>query len=144
MTETLRAHFADYAAFHRTAGNRSCHAVGIPVIVLSVLALLARVPLFAVGGFAVTAAEATIAAFLFYFLSLDAALALLMLAAYALLDALGRVVPPLPALGLFALGWILQGVGHYVYEKNSPAFFRSVVHLAVGQLWILAKGVGRA
>ena len=49
-----------------------------------------------------------------------------------------------PAAALFALGWILQGVGHYVYEKNSPAFFKNFAHLAVGQLWILAKAVGRA
>ena len=59
MTEALRAHFADYAAFHRTPGNKACHE-------------------------------------------------------------------------------------HYVYEKNSPAFFKNFAHLAVGQLWILAKAVGRA
>ena len=50
----------------------------------------------------------------------------------------------MPALGLFVFGWVLQGVGHWVYEKNSPAFFRNFVHLAIGQLWILAKAVGRA
>ena len=53
-------------------------------------------------------------------------------------------IAPLPALGLFVFGWILQGVGHWVYEKNSPAFFRNFVHLAVGQLWILAKALCRA
>ena len=67
-----------------------------------------------------------------------------MLAGYAVLDAAGRFIPAWPALGLFVFGWILQGVGHWVYEKNSPAFFRNFVHLAVGQLWILAKAVGRA
>ena len=67
-----------------------------------------------------------------------------MLVAYAALDAVGRFVPPLAALGLFAFGWVLQGVGHWVYEKNSPAFFRNFVHLAIGQLWILAKAVGRS
>jgi uncharacterized membrane protein YGL010W len=96
------------------------------------------------GGFTVTVAEVTIAAATAYYLRLDAALAGLMLAAYALLDALGRFIPPAPALGLFVFGWILQGVGHYVYEKKSPAFFRNLAHLAVGQLWILAKAVGRA
>jgi uncharacterized membrane protein YGL010W len=56
----------------------------------------------------------------------------------------GRLIAPLPAAGLFVFGWILQGVGHYVYEKNSPAFLKNFAHLAVGQLWILAKAVGRA
>ena len=50
MTETLGRHFDDYAAFHRTAGDKACHSFGIPIIVLASLALLARVPLFALGG----------------------------------------------------------------------------------------------
>ena len=144
MTDALRAHFADYAAFHRTAGNKACHSFGIPIIVLSLLALLARVPLVALGGFELTLAEVVVALFVVYYLTLDVSLALAMLVAYALLDAAGRFIAPWPALGLFVFGWILQGVGHWVYEKNSPAFFRNFVHLAVGQLWILAKALGRA
>jgi uncharacterized membrane protein YGL010W len=42
------------------------------------------------------------------------------------------------------VGWILQYLGHYVYEKKSPAFYRNLVHLLVGPLWILAKAVRRA
>jgi uncharacterized membrane protein YGL010W len=144
MSSTLRSHFDDYAAFHRTAGNKACHALGIPLIVLSSLALLAQVPLFSILGFTVTLAEASIALFTVYYLTLDLALGAVMLTAYVVLDALGRALPPWPALALFVGGWILQGVGHYVYEKNSPAFFRSFVHLAVGQLWILAKATRRA
>jgi len=144
MTDALRTHFADYAAFHRTAGNKACHSLGIPIIVLSLLALLARVPLLAVGGFELTLAEVVILLFVLYYLTLDATLAAAMLVAYAALDAAGRFIPPWPALGLFVVGWILQGVGHWVYEKNSPAFFRNFIHLAVGQLWILAKALGRA
>jgi len=144
MSHALRSHFDDYAAFHRTAGNKACHSFGIPIIVLASLAMLARVPLFPIGGFSVTLAELLIVLFVAYYLTLDAGLAALMLAAYAVLDVAGRFIAPAPALGLFAFGWILQGVGHWVYEKNSPAFFRNFVHLAIGQLWILAKAVGRA
>jgi uncharacterized membrane protein YGL010W len=144
MSSTLRSHFDDYAAFHRTTGNKLCHALGIPIIVLSSLALLAQVPLFPVFGFTVTLAEVAIAFFAIYALSLDLSLGALMLSAYVVLDVLGRAIPPGPAAALFVAGWILQGVGHYVYEKNSPAFFRNFVHLAVGQLWILAKATRRA
>jgi uncharacterized membrane protein YGL010W len=144
MSQALRAHFDDYAAFHRTAGNRICHSFGIPLIVLSSLALLAQVPVVTVAGFTVTLAEVLIVAFTLYYLRLDTTLALFMLTAYAALDALGRFLSPWPALAVFVFGWILQGVGHYVYEKNSPAFFRNFAHLAVGQLWILAKATGRA
>jgi uncharacterized membrane protein YGL010W len=144
MSSALRSHFDDYAAFHRTAGNKVCHALGIPIIVLSSLALLAQVPLFTVMGFTVTLAEVLIAFFAVYYFTLDLALGTLMLTAYVVLDVLGRAIPFWPAAALFVGGWILQGVGHYVYEKNSPAFFRNFVHLAVGQLWILAKATGRA
>jgi uncharacterized membrane protein YGL010W len=144
VSDALRRHFADYAAFHRTAGNRTCHSFSIPIIVLASLALLARVPLAALGGYELTLAELVIALFVAYYLTLDVTLALVMLTAYVVLDAAGRFIAPAPALALFVLGWILQGVGHWVYEKNSPAFFRNVVHLAVGQLWILAKAIGRA
>lgn len=144
MSSTLRSHFDDYAAFHRTAGNKTCHSFGIPIIVLSSLALLARVPLLSMAGFSVTLAEVMIAAFVLYYLALDRTLAAFMLVAYVALDVGGRFIAPGPAAGLFVFGWILQGVGHYVYEKNSPAFFKNFAHLAVGQLWILAKAVGRA
>ncbi len=144
MSATLRSHFDDYAAFHRTAGNKTCHMLGIPIIVLSSLAMLGQVPLFPVFGFTVTAAELAIVVFSVYYLTLDLSLGALMLAAYVVLDVIGRVIPLGPAALLFVGGWILQGVGHYVYEKNSPAFFRNFLHLAVGQLWILAKATRRA
>jgi uncharacterized membrane protein YGL010W len=144
MSSTLRSHFDDYGAFHRTAGNKACHALGIPLIVLSSLALLAQVPLFTTLGFTITLAEVLIVLFTAYYLTLDVALGVLMLTAYVVLDLLGRPLGPGTAVAIFVVGWILQGIGHYVYEKNSPAFFRNFVHLAVGQLWILAKATRRA
>lgn len=144
MSPTLRAHFADYAAFHGTTGNRACHYVGIPLIVLSLFALLARVPLFELGGFTVTLAEVMLVAVTAYYLTLDAALAAIMLGASVVMIFLGRPLPPAMAAVLFVLGWIFQFVGHYVYEKRSPAFFRNLAHLLVGPLWIVAKVVGRA
>ena len=32
MSPALRSHFDDYAAFHRTPGNKACHSFGIPII----------------------------------------------------------------------------------------------------------------
>lgn len=144
MSPSLRAHFADYAAFHAAPGNRACHMVGIPLIVLTLLALLARVPLFSVAGLTLTAAEALIVLVTVYYLTLDATLGALMLVASAAMAAAGRFLPVAVALALFVFGWILQFVGHYVYEKKSPAFFRNLTHLLVGPLWILAKTTRRA
>jgi uncharacterized membrane protein YGL010W len=144
MTPVLQAHFSDYSAFHRTPGNKACHYVGIPMIVLSLFALLARVSLFEAGGFTFTLAEVVLVAATIYYLTLDAALAVMMLATSAILAAAGRMLPISAAVALFVLGWVFQFVGHYVYEKKSPAFFRNFAHLLVGPLWILAKVSGRA
>jgi len=144
MTPVLQAHFSDYSAFHRTPGNKACHYVGIPLIVLGLFALLARVPLFEAGGFTVTLAEVVLVAATIYYLTLDAALAVMMLVTSAVLAVAGRLVPVPAAVGLFVLGWVFQFVGHYVYEKKAPAFFRNFAHLLVGPLWILAKVSGRA
>ena len=144
MSPVLQGHFSDYSSFHRTPGNKACHYVGIPLIVLSLFALLARVPLFELGGFTFTAAEALILASTAYYLTLDVALAAMMLFASVLLAAGGRLLPVPAAVALFVLGWVFQFVGHYVYEKKSPAFFRNFAHLLVGPLWILARVSGRA
>jgi uncharacterized membrane protein YGL010W len=143
MSPVLQAHFSDYSSFHRTPGNQACHYVGIPLIVFSLLALLARVPLFQAGAFTVTAAELVLLGATAYYLTLDVVLAVLMLAASVVLAAAGRATPPLAAAALFVVGWVFQFIGHYVYEKKSPAFFRNLAHLMVGPLWILAKVSGR-
>ena len=144
MSPVLQGHFSDYASFHRTPGNKACHYVGIPLIVLSLFALLARVPLFVLGGFTVTSAEALLVVSTAYYLTLDVGLAALMLLASAVLAAVGRMIPAPVAVALFVIGWVFQFVGHYVYEKQSPAFFRNLAHLLVGPLWILGRVLGRA
>jgi uncharacterized membrane protein YGL010W len=144
MSPALRAHFADYATFHATPGNQACHYVAVPVIVLTVLALLAQVPLATVSGFTVTLAEIVLVLVTVYYLTLDPPLALLMVAASAVFIWIGRSLPWTVSLGLFVAAWVLQFVGHYVYEHRSPAFFRNLTHLLVGPLWVLAKATKRA
>lgn len=140
----LEAQFADYAAFHGTPGNKACHYVAVPVIVFTLLALLARVEIAAVGGSTVTLAEVLIVLSTAYYLTLDVRLAILMLAASIACAWTGRYLSPLVALGLFLAAWVLQFIGHYVYEHRSPAFFRNLTHLLVGPLWVLAKATRRA
>jgi uncharacterized membrane protein YGL010W len=114
------------------------------LIVFTLVALLTRAPLATVSGFTVTLAEVTVVVVTAWYLTLDAPLALVMLAATSAFAAVGRAVPALLCVALFVLGWILQFVGHYVYEKKSPAFYKNLTHLLVGPLWIVAKAMGRA
>jgi uncharacterized membrane protein YGL010W len=51
--------------------------------------------------------------------------------------AAGRALPMSVNVAVFVLGWIFQFIGHSVYEKKQPAFFRNFVHLLIGPLWIL-------
>ena len=144
MSPALQAQFTDYAAFHRTPGNKACHTVGIPLIVLSRFGMLSAVHLASVGGLEVTLAEVVLVLVTAYYLTLDVTLALLMLAVSGVLVAVGHHLPLAVSVALFVVGWVLQFVGHYTYEKRSPAFYRNAVHLLVGPLWILARAVGRA
>jgi len=124
----------DYAYYHQSRGNVVCHAVGIPLITYSILALLLLLPL----KNSVTAAEVLIGITFLYYLSLDYRLAIGMLLLAAFLDLVARAVHQWPiALGALIVGWIFQGIGHTVYEKNSPAFFRNLIHLLIGPIFLL-------
>ncbi len=143
MSPVLQNHFAEYARFHATKGNQACHYFAIPLIVLSILAMLAQVSLLPVAGYTLTAAELVVIAVTLYYLSLDPILAAMMFLITAAMAVAGRPIGLWPGLGLFVFGWVIQFVGHYVYEKKSPAFYQNLVHLRVGPLWVLAKATGR-
>ena len=70
------------------------------------------------------------------YLRLDARLGAVLILAYLLLYGLARQLSWPVHLVLFVLGWIFQFVGHGVYEKRSPAFFKNLIHLVVGPLWV--------
>ena len=125
----------DYASCHRTRGNLVCHAFGITLIIFGSVTLLLTVGL--PGAPRVTAAELLIGAVLLFYLTLDASLALAMLLEFALLDIAARAVADWRAgLAAFLVGWVFQGLGHARFERNSPAFFKNLVHLMVGPLFL--------
>ena len=133
----IQALFADYSEYHRTPGNKLFHRIGIPLIVLSLLGMLARVTLFGAGGFYVDLGMLLLVASAIFYVALDWKLGTAMAAVTALFYVVGRALPLWLNVTLFVLGWIFQFIGHSVYEKNSPAFARNLVHLLIGPLWIL-------
>jgi uncharacterized membrane protein YGL010W len=46
---------------------------------------------------------------------------------------------PLAGGSMFVAGWGLQYVGHYVFEKNDPAFYSDPYYLLVGPAWVAAE-----
>jgi len=131
MATKLEGLFSDYAAYHQTAGNKACHYVGIPLIVFTGLGML---------SYASAAAPVTVAALsVVYYLTLSGRLSVAMAAALLVMCAVASRVPIQVHLAGFIVGWIFQFVGHYVYEKRSPAFYRNLQHLLIGPLWVVAR-----
>ncbi|MBV8299350.1 MAG: DUF962 domain-containing protein [Candidatus Eremiobacteraeota bacterium] len=137
--------FDDYGAYHRDRRNLVCHEIGIPLIVLSIIALLRLVALPGANPNLNLAAIAIVAAAAYYlslgravraaaYVAIFGMIVLYLIAAY--------VSWPL-ALGAFAVGWVFQFVGHY-YEGKSPAFLTNLVHLLVGPLWVAGHLVPRS
>ena len=129
---TIQGLFADYASYHRTAGNKWFHRLGIPMIMLTLLGMLARVELGPID-----VAMILIAASGIYYLTLDWRLGIGMILVSVAMYLAGAALPMSVNVAFFVLGWIFQFIGHSVYEKKQPAFFRNFVHLLVGPLWIL-------
>ena len=147
ISKRLAADFKNYDAYHRTHGNKVCHLIGIPLIVVSLLGLLGRLP---IGSGLLIESE---------FLRSDAGTLVLVaaMARYFYLDwkiaipfglslfgcyFLGRATP-VPALwAFFILGWAFQYLGHLRFEKKSPAFYQNFSHLMTGPVWIFSRLVG--
>jgi uncharacterized membrane protein YGL010W len=129
----IRDLFADYASHHQTKGNKVFHRLGIPMIMLTLIGMLARVPVFG----PVNAAMLLIVVAEIVYVMLEWRLALAMLFISAGMYLVGLWLPLWLNVVLFVLGWIFQFVGHSVYEKKSPAFLTNILHLLVGPLWIL-------
>jgi uncharacterized membrane protein YGL010W len=131
-------YFAEYGTYHTDRRNLICHEIGIPLIVLSLFALLellrfGPIDLAMVVGLAV----------IIYYATLDLRLALVALLAFAVLYLIGRFIWWPVAVALFVVGWIFQFVGHG-YEGKRPAFLHNLVHLLIGPLWIISLAFPRA
>jgi uncharacterized membrane protein YGL010W len=129
----ITEYFADYASYHRTAGNKWFHRAGIPLIVLTLIGMLTRVQI--VRG--IDAAMVLIALAELVYFAMEWRLAIAMLIVSTAFWFIGGALPMSVNVALFILGWIFQFVGHSVYEKKQPAFLKNATHLLVGPLWIL-------
>ncbi|HEX3463285.1 MAG TPA: Mpo1-like protein [Candidatus Elarobacter sp.] len=136
--------FDDYAAYHRDRRNLICHEIGIPLIVLAIVALLRLVTLPPSGG--TLAALALVATILYYVIAFGrtqrAAVVIAAIGLVILYYVAAYVTWPW-AIGLFVAGWIFQFIGH-AYEGKSPAFLTNLLHLLVGPLWVASHLVPRS
>lgn len=142
--KTLIDHLAQYADYHRDPRNIHTHFVGVPMIMFAVVILLSR-PTWMAGELPLSPALfGALASCVFYF-RLDMRFGLVMAALLAAMLAGAQWVAMQSlavwlgtGLGMFAVGWVIQFVGHY-YEGRKPAFVDDLVGLIVGPLFVVAE-----
>jgi uncharacterized membrane protein YGL010W len=142
--KTLTDHLAQYAAYHQDSRNVATHFLGIPLIVLALATLLAR-PFFMLGGMPLSLATALGLGTIVFHLRLDLRFGLVMAAVIAAFIWAGQVLAAqsttawlVAGVGSFAVGWVIQFVGHW-YEGKKPAFVDDIVGLFVGPLFLAAE-----
>lgn len=122
---------ADYAAYHRTPGNRRCHAVGVPLIAFALVA-------WSRFGTGLPVAALLLPVYFLWDPRVGGLMTTFVFASSLLAARLPGWVPA----AAFAAGWAFQFLGHSVYEKKSPAFTRNLAHLLVGPAWVAAGLAG--
>jgi len=134
-----------YAEYHRDRRNILTHFIGVPMIVFGVVVLLVR-PTFMVGGWAMTPAWVAYGLATAWYLTrgelalgalTSVGIGLLTIGAHTVGG--GSVASWLSwGIGMFAVGWVIQLVGHY-YEGRKPAFADDVVGLLVGPMLVMLE-----
>jgi uncharacterized membrane protein YGL010W len=139
---------AQYATYHRDRRNILTHFVGVPMIVFGVGVLLARLHL-TVPGLDLTGAWVAFCLSAAWYMSRrgPVSLGIAVTAATGVLIALahgvsgGSIASWLSwGVGMFAVGWLIQFIGHY-YEGRKPAFVDDIVGLLVGPMFVTAEAM---
>ena len=135
---------ASYASVHRDWRNKGTHFVGIPLIVFSLLLILALWQ-FRLGR---DTSAATVVAFLAVLgwmaldLGIGIVMAVLMLVAWYAAEVLAGVLGPTSTWVAFAVlfvgGWALQFLGHH-YEGKRPALLDNIFQGFIGPMFLVAE-----
>ncbi|MEL0326552.1 MAG: Mpo1-like protein [Burkholderiaceae bacterium] len=126
-----------YEKNHQNPINEAIHIIAIPLIMFSILGMTAAFDIFL--------EYILVGIVIFYYLKLSKIAALLMLV--WLLIYLGLVVLLKPyiieiSILLFAFGWILQFLGHFI-EGKRPSFFEDLRYFLIGPLFVVQKVISK-
>jgi uncharacterized membrane protein YGL010W len=144
--KTVDQWFAEYGASHQNPSNKRLHWICVPLIVVSLVGLLASLPVPGVFARISPAFNWGTLLLLFgviYYFVISWSLALGMLVFAAIVLAALALLEMLPGalwiacVALFVIAWIGQFIGHH-YEGSRPSFFKDVQFLMIGPLWLLS------
>jgi uncharacterized membrane protein YGL010W len=140
-----------YLAYHRDHRNVLTHVLGVPMIMFAILLLLHRAnfgwlsPSY-FGG--LTLGWIATLGFAVWYLSLErlaGGILALLLVVGSMLAAQLALLPGATFWGLFALffvgGWIIQLVGHSVFEGRRPALTDNILQVFVAPLFLVLEAL---
>jgi uncharacterized membrane protein YGL010W len=135
---------ASYASVHRDWRNKGTHFVGIPLIVFSLLLILALWQ-FRLGrdtSMAAVVAALAVLGWMALDLGIGLVMAVLMLIAWYAAEALAGALGPTSTWVAFAVlfvgGWVLQFLGHH-YEGKRPALLDNIFQGFIGPMFLVAE-----
>jgi uncharacterized membrane protein YGL010W len=141
----FRRQLAGYAAVHRSGRNKATHFIGIPLIVFSLLLVLALWRINPAGR-EVSMALVIGAIAALGWIALDVGIGLIMAAIlvpiwYAAETLVGALGPSSTVVAFFILfigGWILQFIGHH-FEGKRPALADNIFQGFIGPMFLVAE-----
>jgi uncharacterized membrane protein YGL010W len=145
MNEKLRGFFAEYDTFHRNPINQLTHKIAIPLIFFNAVAMLdwlRLVPVSSLPNGSLTVADVALVVVGVWYLKTDFKLGFITLVFLVACVAIGWVTPVWVVVFAGIAGWIIQLLGHLVWEKNAPNFTRNGIQSLVGPLYFIALYTG--
>ena len=135
-----------YADAHRDGINSVMHMIGNPILFVAVVLPLCLLPV-SVFGVQTSAAPLLTAPALVLWTAWDIAIGLaIVVTSIPLLFAAGAIAIHVSilwvwviAVGLFVLGWVLQIVGHQLFEGKRPTLLDNPVQMLISPMYIFAK-----
>ena len=138
----------EYGESYQHPLNEKIHWICVPLIMLSLVALLSLLPLKLAmlnqypilnhWGFVLV----VIASLYYFFLSIPLFAGMISVSALMLFAVDYLALLPLPlwqtATGIFVVAWIGQFYGHKI-EGKKPSFLKDIQFLLIGPLWLLSK-----
>ena len=142
----------EYGKSHQNSTNKAIHWICVPLIMLSLLALISMIPfpihditLFSINGEKVflnwTIIFLLFAVIFYLRLSISIAVGMLfiaigMIASINWIELFDPTIWRL-SLSIFVMAWIGQFIGHKI-EGKKPSFFEDLQFLLIGPAWLLS------
>ena len=137
ISPQLQKYFDEYAESHQNKVNLAIHKIAIPFIVFHFLAMFTWIPLFVFSFGTLTLAELFLIPVLVFYIFLNKKYAAIFFIFSLLCLFLARYTPKSLVISIAVLAWVIQLLGHGVWEKKAPAFSQNFIQLLVGPLYMI-------